>query len=107
MQHLVCRCEALSHQRYNDFGELTVEWGLTINTTKTKYMSLGTDINHLEVDNGDFITGCTEFRHLGSIFTNDGRDTKNVRHRVAQARKIVGPLNGIWWSKHITKTDKR
>jgi hypothetical protein len=25
VQHLVCRCEALSHQRYNVFGELILE----------------------------------------------------------------------------------
>jgi len=36
--------------------------GLTVNIAKTKYMSLGTDTNHLELDNGDIITGCTEFR---------------------------------------------
>ena len=81
--------------------------GLTINIAKTKYMSLGTDINHLEMDNGDIITGCTEFRYLGSIFTKDGRDTKNIRHGVAQARKIIGALNGIWWSKDIAKNRKK
>ena len=37
------------------------KWGLTINIAKTKCMSLGTDIIHLEMDNGDIITGCTEF----------------------------------------------
>jgi len=83
------------------------EWGLTVNIAKTKYMSLGTDTNYLEVDNGDIITGCTEYKYLGSICTKDGRDTKNIRHRVAQARKIIGTLNGIWWSKDITKTGKR
>ena len=63
------------------------KWGLTMNIAKTKYMSLGTDTNHLEVDNGDIIIGCTEYKYLGSIFTKDGRDTKNIRHRVTQARK--------------------
>jgi hypothetical protein len=38
-------------------------------------------------DNCDIITGCTEFRYLGSIFTKDGRDTKNIRHMVTQAQK--------------------
>ena len=77
-----------------------------MNTAKTKYVSLGTGINHLEMDSGDSIAGCTEFRYLGSIFTKDGRDTKNIRHRVEQARKIIGTLNGIWWAKDITKTGK-
>ena len=59
-------------------------------------MSLCTDINHLEMGNGDIITDCTEFRYLGSVFTKDGRNTKNIRHRVAQEKKIVGALNGRW-----------
>jgi hypothetical protein len=72
------------------------KWGLTMNIVKTKYMSLGTDTNYIEVDNGDIITGCTEYKYLGSIFTKDGRHIKNIRHRVTQARKIIGALNEIW-----------
>ena len=37
----------------------------------------------------------TDYKYLGSIFTKDGRDTKNIRHRVTQARKVIGALNGI------------
>jgi hypothetical protein len=70
-------------------------------------MSLGTNTNHLELDNGDIITGCTEFRYLGSRFTKDGRDTKSERHRVTQARKIIGALNGSWWSKDVTKKPEK
>jgi hypothetical protein len=59
------------------------------------------------MDNGDIITGCTEFRYLGSIFTKDGRDAKNICHRATQARKITGALNGVWWSKDITKKNRK
>jgi len=59
------------------------------------------------MDNGDIITGCTESRNLGTIFTKDGRDTKNIRHRVTQARKIMGVLKGIWLSKNIARNGKR
>jgi hypothetical protein len=65
------------------------------------------NVNHLEMDNGDIITGCTEFRYLGTIFTKDGSETKNIRHRVTQARKIIGAFNGVWWSKNITRNRKR
>jgi hypothetical protein len=78
-----------------------------MNIAKTKYMSLGTDTNYLEVDNGDIITGGTEYKYLGSICTKDGRDTENIRRRVTQARKIIGALNGIWWSKDISKNRKK
>jgi hypothetical protein len=83
------------------------KWGFTMNIAKTKYMSVGTNTNHLEMDNGDIITGCIEFRYLGTIFTTDGKDTKNIRHRVTQARKIIGALNGVWWLKNITRNWKK
>jgi len=83
------------------------KWGLNLNIAKTKYMSLGTDTNHIEMDNGDIITGCTEFRYLGTIFTKDGRDTKDIRHRVTQAWKIIGALNAVGWSKNITRNRKK
>jgi len=59
------------------------------------------------ITTSDILTGCTEFRYLGYIFTKDGRDTKNIRHRVTQPRKIIGALNGLWWSKDVTKNRKR
>jgi hypothetical protein len=72
-----------------------------MNIAKTKYMSVGTDTNHLKMDNGDIITGCTEFRYLGT------RDTKNIRYRVTQARKIIGALNAVWWSNSIPRNRKK
>jgi hypothetical protein len=55
------------------------------------------------------ITSCTEFVYLGSIFTKDGTDNKNIRYRYiyiyTQARKIIDALNWIWWAKDITKKD--
>ena len=69
------------------------KWGLNMNIAKTKYMSLGTDTNHLEMDNGDIINGCTEFRYRGSMFTKDGRDTTNIRHRITQAQKIISTVH--------------
>jgi hypothetical protein len=64
------------HCIYGSIQEEYSKWGLTMNIAKTKYMSLGTNTNYLEVDNGDFITDCAEYKYLGSIFTKDGRDTK-------------------------------
>jgi hypothetical protein len=61
----------------------------------------------MTMDNGDVITGCTKFKYLGFIFTKDGRDTKNIRYRVTQARKMIGALNGVWWLKNITRNRKK
>ena len=89
------------------FQEEYSKWGFTMKIAKTKYMSVGTDTNYLEMDNGDIITGCTVIRYLGTIFTKDGRDTKNMRHRVTQTRKIIRALHGVWWSKNITRNRKK
>ena len=70
-------------------------------------MSLGTDTNHLELNNGDVITGCTQFRYLVSIFTKDGRDTKNIPHGITQTLEIVSALNGVWWPKGVTKNREK
>jgi hypothetical protein len=34
-------------------------------------------------------------------------DTKNIRHRIKHAWKIIGALNGVWWSKNITRNWKK
>ena len=36
-----------------------------------------------------------------------GRDPKNIWHRVTQVWKIISALNGVWWSKDITKNWKK
>jgi ribonuclease HII len=61
----------------------------------------------LYTDNSDIITGCIEFRYLGTIFTKDGKDNKHICHRVTQARKIIGALHGVRWSKNITRNRKK
>jgi len=61
----------------------------------------------LNIFNKSVTSGCTEFRYLGSIFTKDRGDTKNICHWVTQARKITSALNGVWWSKDVTKSRKK
>jgi hypothetical protein len=59
------------------------------------------------MDNDDIITSCTEFRYLGTIFTKDGKDTKNIRYSITQERNIIGASNGVWWLKNITRNRKK
>ena len=68
------------------------KWGFTMNFAETKHMSEGNDTNDLGMDNNDIITRCTEFRYLETIFTKEGRDTKNISHKITQTRKIIGVL---------------
>jgi hypothetical protein len=72
---------------------------VTAHPTKKKYI--------IKSVKNDIITGCTEFRYLGTVLTKGGRDTKKICHRVTQARKIIDALNGVWWSKNITRNRKK
>jgi hypothetical protein len=59
------------------------------------------------MDKGDIITSCTEFGYLETIFTKDGRDTKNIRNMETQARKIIGTLNrGMVVKEHDKKPER-
>jgi hypothetical protein len=58
------------------------------------------------MDNGDIITGCTEFRYLETVFTKVGRDTKNIRYRVTQARKVRCIKCGMVVKEHNKKPEK-
>ena len=68
-------------------------------------MSVGTDTNHLEMDNDDIITDCTEFRYLGTAFTKDGRDTKNIRNTSTENNRCI--KWGMVVKKHSKKPGKR
>jgi len=47
-----------------------------MNIAKTKYMSVDTNRNYIQKDSDNIITGCTEFRYLGTIFTKDEETLK-------------------------------
>lgn len=82
------------------------EWGLTVNIAKTKYLCVGTQDGNLELDNGQEILQCQEYEYLGITFDNTGTDVKEIGKRIVKAKKVIGALNGILWSKEITKKRK-
>ena len=42
---------------------------------------------------------CRGYKYLGIHITEDGRDSLEIRIRIAQGRKTIGRQNGIWWSE--------
>ena len=59
------------------------------------------------MDNGDIITGLPNLDIWDLYLPKMEETVKNVRHRLEQVREIIGGLNGIWWSKDITKNRKK
>lgn len=82
------------------------EWGLTVNIAKTKYLCVGAQEGNLNLDNGHEIIQCQEYEYLGITFDNTGTDGREIEKRIINAKKIIGCLNGILWSKSITKRRK-
>ncbi|KAH1021945.1 hypothetical protein HUJ04_011428 [Dendroctonus ponderosae] len=58
---------------------------------------------NLEVGNGQEILQCQQYEYLGITFENTGTDVKEIEKRIVKARKPLGCLNGILWSKETTK----
>ena len=69
-------------------------------------MSLGIDKNNLELDNGDIITGLPNLGTWDPYLLKKEKTLKKIHCRVTQARKIIGALNGVRWSKEVKKTEK-
>lgn len=83
------------------------KWGLEINMQKTKYLPIGAELSNIKLDNdSDVIEGCKEYMYLGVVFDTTGTDDKEIKKRVTQARRTIGCLNNILWSKEIGKHRK-
>ncbi|KAH1008987.1 hypothetical protein HUJ04_001416 [Dendroctonus ponderosae] len=61
---------------------------------------------NVEVDNSQEVLLCQECDYLGITFDNTGTDVKEIEKRLVKAKKQIGYLNGILWSKEITTKRK-
>jgi len=82
------------------------KWGLDMNLNKTKYLRIGEMHSNLKLDKDIEIEFCQKYKYLGVIFYVSGRDDKEIKSRVIQARKCIACLNWILWSKDIKKERK-
>jgi hypothetical protein len=83
------------------------EYGLFLNVKKTKIMIIhpDTDFKTVEID-GSVIEVVDHFNYLGSIITNKGDSTKEIRRRLGQARSTMKSLDTIWKDKSVSKPTK-
>lgn len=82
-------------------------WGLELNTHKTKYLPIGsTQQTNIKLENNEEVEVCTEYSYLGVIFDSSGSDTNEIRKRITQAKKAIGSLNSVFWSREIGKGRK-
>ena len=81
------------------------EWGLTINTEKTKYLVAGGVSRDLILDRGT-ISGVENYKYLGAITTKDGGSETEIKNRIRQGKQVTKQLHGILWNPQIRHTTK-
>ena len=100
---IVCNSEAGLQEMVNSLNRTAEEYGMKINESKTKVMRIakrqGAPIR-IVIGNKD-LEEVNSFQYLGSILTNDGRCSKEIRTRIAmgkaafekERRLLTGNLN--------------
>ena len=94
----------------NKVNEASTQAGLHLNTSKTKVMKImtnrATDDNCIQV-NGENIENVVNIVYLGSMFTNNHDDSKEIKRRLCIARNAMVFLINIWKDKAISKETKK
>jgi hypothetical protein len=106
---------ALTAGNEEDINEIThsvnnagTERLLKLNAKKTKLMVISKNettppevcINNVKIEQVD------KFKYLGSIKTDDGNCTIDIRARIGRAKKVCLELNNIWKDKDVRKDVK-
>ena len=53
------------------------------------------------------IENVNNFKYLGTTLTLDGKSDTDIRVRVGQGRQAINTLNSLWWSKEISRNNKK
>jgi hypothetical protein len=77
------------------------EYGLRLNTNKTKIMVLNGNSAHITVE-GEQVEQVREFSYLGFRITDDANYVTEIRSRLGQGMAILGKLQKIWKNKNIS-----
>ena len=83
--------------------------GLNLNAKKTKVMHLEGEVTHVNKDikiNQTVLENVDKFKYLGSIKTNDGTCTQDIKTRIAMAKQKMVEHNNIWKDRGIPITLK-
>lgn len=84
-------------------NESSKRFGLKINVSKTKVMTIGKSHKELNINlEHDKLEQVTEFVYLGSLVSEDGESRRDIQRRTSLASAMVGKLNKIWRSNSIS-----
>ena len=82
------------------------KWGLQVNMSKTEYLCVGTPGTDLVVQE-QTIKKIEQYKYLGSLITQDGKDDQDIEFRIRQGKTVIQQLNGLLWSTKIRLETKK
>ena len=89
----------------NEFGNVCRKWKLTVNVNKSKTMRISGNENEYDVNvdmNGERLEAVESYKYLGVNVTCDGKLKEEINHRISEARKAAGALQGIWKKRRLS-----
>ena len=73
----------------NSLNTQCESFGMKISTSKTETMKVSRTPGHLNINiNGTMLKQVSEFKYLGSVFTEDGRLNREIETRVQKANSV-------------------
>ena len=91
-------------QQVSAIENISAQFGLTINATKTHMMVIDaeSDADQVITIAGKAIGRVERFKFLGSIVTNDSNSSTEINVRLAIARQVMRQLTEMWKSAEIS-----
>ena len=87
------------------FAETASVFGLQVSWPKTKTQNLGSGPDTIIV-NGNHVDAASDFVHLGSSQSSDGRCRPDIQRRIGFASAVMSSLDNIWKNKQLSLSIK-
>ena len=105
---LLATAEGNLQQLVNDVGKASERFGLSLNAKKTQGMVIGRHTSSINIMyNGAPLEQVKQFIYLGASFSEKGDTIKEVKSRVAIAKRASGDLHRIWRNRELPIPLKR
>jgi hypothetical protein len=99
---LVATSKEALQQLMDRVNETSKNYGLEINTKKTKVMVVSRKCEKISITcNGGILEQVESFRYLGAIVEENGNGGREIRARLGMARTIMGSLTALWKDRAI------
>ena len=105
---LLATTEGNLQQMVNDVGKASERFGLSLNAKKTQVVVIGRHISTINIlYNGAPLEHVKQLIYLGASFNEKGDTIKDVKRRVAIAKRASGDLHRIWRNRELPIPLKR